>query len=268
MAKISLREKYGQNALVAGASKGIGAAFSEYLAAEGMDLILIARNKLELDNLANILIENYKIKVFCIYCDLSDLNAAKQISSEVKHLKVSLLVYNAAISYIGPFEKNSMEQNLRIAQANMITPMSMVQLFCDGMLESGRGAMILMSSLAGFQGSGFLATYASSKAFNMIFAESLWYEWRNRGVDILACCAGATSSPNFIETKPEPMGILAPRILSPKQVVDECFFNLGKQPSIITGLGNRIANFFMQRFFPRKIAVKLMGDNTRKIYRL
>jgi short-subunit dehydrogenase len=113
-----------------------------------------------------------------------------------------------------------------------------------------------------------LAAYASTKAFNRVLAESLWYEWKNRGVDVMACCAGATSSPNFIASNAEPMGFMAPRVLTPEEVVEECFRNLGKRPSIITGRGNRIASFFMQKVFPRKLAIIIMGDNTRKIYRL
>jgi short-subunit dehydrogenase len=264
----NLKQKYGQWALVAGASKGIGAAFSNYLAAERMDLVLIARNRKDLKDLATSLIDRYKIQVSCISCDLSDANAANQIKSAVQDMEISLLVYNAALSYIGPFEKNSLEHHNQIARANMITPMNLVQIFGEPMLKNGRGALILMASLAGFQGSGFLAAYASTKAFNRVLAESLWYEWKGRGVDVMACCAGATSSPNFIESNAEPMGFLAPRVLAPEEVVEECFRNLGKRPSIITGRGNRIASFFMQKVFPRKMAVKIMGDNTRKIYRL
>jgi uncharacterized protein len=263
-----LKQKYGKWALVAGASKGIGAAFSNFLAARGMDLVLIARNRKDLDELAASLTDRYKIQVKCISCDLSDANAANQIKLAVQDMEISLLVYNAALSYIGPFEKNSLEHHNQIARANMITPMNLVQIFGEQMLKNGRGALILMASLAGFQGSGYLAAYASTKAFNRVLAESLWYEWKDRGVDVMACCAGATSSPNFIESNAEPMGFLAPRVLTPEEVVEECFMKLGKRPSFITGRGNRIASFFMQKVFPRKMAVRIMGDNTRKIYRL
>jgi short-subunit dehydrogenase len=268
MSTSNLKQKYGQWALVAGASKGIGAAFSNYLAAQGMNLVLVARNRNDLDKLAASLTDQYKIQVSCISCDLSDPEAANQIKSAVHGIEIGLLVYNAALSYIGPFEKNSLDHHNQIARANMITPMNLVQIFGESMLKNGRGAMVLMASLAGFQGSGFLAAYASTKAFNRVLAESLWYEWKNRGVDVMACCAGATSSTNFIASNAEPMGFMAPRVLTPEEVVEECFRDLGKRPSIITGRGNRIASFFMQKVFPRKLAVKIMGDNTRKIYRL
>ena len=266
--ELPLKQKYGPLALVAGASEGIGAAFSKFLAAAGMDLVLIARRKEPLEQLANSINQSYKIDVTYIICDLSDNDAAFRIKENLNGRSINLLVYNAALSYIGPFEKNSLEHHNKIAYTNMITPMNMVQIFGDEMLKSGKGAVILMASLAGFQGSAFLTAYASSKAFTRVFAESLWYEWKNRGVDVIACCAGATSTQNFIDTKPEKSGFLAPRITSPEEVVEECMKQLGKKPSFIAGRGNRIASFFMQKLFPRKMAITIMGDTTRKMYRL
>ena len=136
------------------------------------------------------------------------------------------------------------------------------------MLQKKKGAMILMASLAGFQGSGFLAAYAATKAFNRVLAESIWYEWKDRGVDVIACCAGATSTPNFINTKPEKANFFAPRVQTPEEVVNECFKKLGSQPSFVTGTGNKIASFIMQKLLPRKMAINIMGDTTKKMYRL
>jgi short-subunit dehydrogenase len=136
------------------------------------------------------------------------------------------------------------------------------------MLKKGKGAIILMASLAGFQGSGFLSAYAASKAFNRVLAESLWYEWKNRGVDVIACCAGATSTENYIRTNPGKTSIFAPRVQRPEEVVKECMKQLGKKPSFVSGWGNRLAGFIMENILPRKIAINIMGDNTRKMYRL
>jgi len=266
--KMTLKQKYGQLALVAGASEGIGAAFAHYIAGEGMDLVLVARRKEPLDQLAAVLTSTYHINVQCITCDLAEPDAALKLKEALKDKEIDLLVYNAALSYIGPFEKNSLEHNNQLARANMVTPMNMLQLFGEPMLKRGKGALILMASLAGFQGSGFLAAYAASKAFNRTLAESLWYEWKDHGVDVIAFCAGATSSPNFIATKPEKFDFFAPRVLSPEEVVKEGFKKLGKQPSYITGRGNRLASFIMQKILPRKMAITIMGDTTRKMYRL
>ena len=265
---MKLKEKYGNTALVAGASEGIGAAFANYLAEEGMDLILVARRAEPLENFAASVRKKYGVQVNCIACDLAQANAAEKIEQATGNAEIGLLVYNAALSHIGAFEKIAVEKNLEIAQANMLTPLRMIQMLGEKMLMKKKGAVIMMASLAGFQGSGFLSVYGATKAFDRVLAEGLWYEWKNRGVDVIACCAGATSTPNFINTKPEKADFFAPRVQTPEEVVQECFQQLGKQPSFVTGRGNRIASFIMQNLLPRKMAIKIMGDTTRKMYRL
>ncbi|MDP4224305.1 MAG: SDR family NAD(P)-dependent oxidoreductase [Bacteroidota bacterium] len=265
---MELREKYGRNALVAGASEGIGAAFADYLGSSGMDLILVARRLEPLKNLAGSLKNKYNVGVTCIPCDLSESNSIELLKAELNGMEVDVLVYNAALSFIGPFIKNKVEDHLRQLRLNIITPLEMLHVFGEKMLASGQGAVILMTSLSGFQGSGNLSVYAATKAFARIIGESLWYEWKNKGVDVIACCAGATATPGYINSRPETMGWLNPRVQTPEEVVCECFKYLGKQPSFISGRGNRIASFFMQKVLTRKMAVSIMGDTTRKIYRI
>ena len=255
-------------ALVAGASEGIGAAFCRRLAAGGMDLVLVARRKEPLHQLASSLTAAYAIKTITLCQDLSERDAAQNIKDALRDRDVSMVVYNAAMSFIGPFEKDSLEHNNRIAFANMITPMNMLHLFGESMLTKGKGAMILMASLAGFQGSGYLAAYAATKAFIRVLAESLWYEWNHRGVDVIACCAGATATDNYRRTNPGKSSVFAPRVQSPEEVVEDCLEKLGKKPSFIAGTGNKVAGFFMQRMLTRATAIRIMSDTTRKIYRL
>jgi short-subunit dehydrogenase len=265
---MNLKQKYGQTAMVAGASEGIGAAFSTFLAAEGMDLVLIARRPIPLQLLGKSLEDKYKINVTCIACDLSETDAAQKIEDTLKSREISILVYNAALSYLGPFLENPAGNHLQAARLNMLTPLNLVHFYGVRMAEKKKGAIILMSSLAGLQGSGYLSMYASTKAFNRILAESLWYEWKNTGVDIIGCCAGATATPGYKNTKPEKSGFFAPRVLEPEEVAKECLKMLGSRPSFITGKANRAASFIMQKILPHKMAVNIMGDTTRKMYRL
>jgi len=88
------------------------------------------------------------------------------------------MVYNATLSYIGPFLNNTTNEQVKLAEMNMLTPLKLVHYYGKQMVGAGRGGVVLMSSLAGFQGSGFLSGYAASKAFNRVLAESLWYEWK------------------------------------------------------------------------------------------
>jgi len=264
---MNLIQKYGKTALIAGASEGIGAAFATHMAAEGMDLVLIARRIIPLQQFADDLEKAYPVRVTCISCDLSDKNATHLIEDALKGKEINLVVYNAALSYIGPFIKNSPDFHLQMAQINMLTPLNMLHTFGGKMLAKGKGAIVLMASLAGFQGSGYLTMYAATKAYNRILAESLWYEWKKSGVDVIACCAGATSTPNFKNSNPEKAGFFAPKVQTPDEVVTECLKEIGKQPSFISGTGNKVASFIM-KLLPRKMTVTIMGDNTKKMYRL
>jgi len=262
----SFREKYGDTALIAGASEGIGVAFARALASRGMNLILIARRKELLEKSASEIEREFSVRAFPVACDLAEATVLEKIQTSLGNFDVNMLVYNAAFSPIGPFLKSSEEDLQRTVSVNMITPLKFVRTFGERMVEKKKGAIVLMTSLAGFQGSGFLAMYSATKAFNRMLGESLWYEWKSKGVDVIACCAGATATPGYINSKPKSAGLFAPRVQQPGEVAEECLRKLGKVPSFISGRGNRVASFFMQKIFSRKTAVTIMGDTTRKIY--
>ena len=77
---------------------------------------------------------------------------------------MGLLIYNAAYSAVGPFAERCLEDHLREIDTNIRTPLAMVYRFGQGMLERGRGGVILMSSMSAFQGSAYISNYAASKA--------------------------------------------------------------------------------------------------------
>jgi uncharacterized protein len=263
---MNIKEKYGPVALVAGASEGMGAAFAHALASQGMNLVIVARRKKNIEILARELSEKYSIDVWSVCCDLAAPDATGQIRDVIGDIMINFMVYNAAISYIGPYIENPVSEHMHIAEVNMLTPMKMIHHFGSRMLDVKRGGIILMSSLAGNQGSGFLATYAATKAFNRILAESLWYEWKTRGVDVIGCCAGATLTPNYILSKPRRISRLAPKPQLPEAVVEECLSRIGKTPSFVSGRQNKIASFLMKFIFSLKKSVNIMGDTTRKMY--
>lgn len=118
-----------------------------------------------------------------------------------------------------------------------------------------------MSSLTAFQGSPFLATYGATKAFNLVLGEGLWFELRSRGVDVLACAAGATRTPGFLRASPDG----EPGMIEPAQVVEEALGSLGRSGVMIPGRFNRFASFLMRRILPRGTAVGILGNRTRNL---
>jgi short-subunit dehydrogenase len=259
----ALSEKYGPWALVAGASEGLGAAFADELAAARLNLVLVARRAAALDELAASLRAKHGIEVRTAAIDLGEPEVLDRVRDATKGLDVGLLVYNAAYSEIGAFLDTSIEGKLKTLDVNCRAPLLLADHFGRTMAARGCGGILLMSSLAGFQGSAMVTVYAATKAFNTVLGEGLWDELRGRGVDVVPFCAGATTTPNFLRT--EPRKGVAPT-MRPDEVACEALASLGNGPRAIAGRANRLALFFMERFMARKNRIEMMGRATRKMY--
>ena len=229
-------------------------------------MILIARREELLQTLAKQLSEKYKIRAKPLVLDLSLPDAAEQVIERTMDFDIGLLVYNAAYSAVGPLLDHTMDEHMLELHTNIHTPYKLVYLLGQHLLQRGRGGIVLMSSLSAFQGSAYISTYAATKAFNIVLAESLWEEWRSRGVDVLVCIAGAVKTPNYVASQPLKTGGLGDMTLTPKEVVSEALDALGKQPYVIPGRMNRLASFVMRYLLPRKIAIKVMGRTLREMY--
>ncbi len=263
---MSFSQRYGNWAIVAGASEGLGAEYARELAARGLNLILIARREELLQSLAAELSERYKIRAKPLALDLSSPDAAERIVQHTMDLDIGLLIYDAAFSTAGPFLEQHMDDHLREIHTNIYSPLKLVYLLGQRMLGRGYGGIILMSSLSAFQGSAYISTYAATKAFNIVLAESLWEEWRMNGVDVLVCISGAIKTPNYDSSQPAKTGGVGDMTMNATDVVREALDALGKQPYVIPGRMNRIASFVMRHLLPRKAAIKFMGRTLREMY--
>ncbi|PLX03358.1 MAG: short-chain dehydrogenase [Marinilabiliales bacterium] len=258
---IDFKEKYGPWAMVAGASEGLGAAFAEELAKRGLNLILIARRREKLELLAIKLRKEYSVEINCYPLDLSDYQETKSVILKAD-FNIGLLVYNAAYAPISYFEGISEEDLSKIVDVNIKTPLLLTKMLSAKMIEKGRGGIVLMSSLAGTQGSPKIATYAASKAFNMILAEGLWHELKKYGIDVLASCAGAVRTPGYKNAQDEKD---APGTMDAEAVAHNTLNALGKGPITVPGFTNKMVRFLMGRILPRKLAIAIMHKNTKNL---
>ena len=255
------KTKYGPWALVAGASEGLGAAFSEALAERGLNLILLARRLDKLEDLAQQLSNLYSVKTIAHTLDLADFKLVRHFVSQRKET-IGLLVYNAAYSPIGYFENVGEESLEQIVDVNIKGPLLLSKLLSKQMIKRKKGGIVLMSSFAGNQGSPKIATYAASKAFNSILAEGLWNELKKHNIDVLASCAGAISTPGYKNAQNTKN---SPGTLSAQKVAESTLKALGKGPTIIPGFTNKMTHFFMNRILPRKWAISIMDKNTKDL---
>ncbi len=270
----AFREKYGPWALVAGASKGLGAAYAGQLAARGLNLVLVARSAAALQSLANQLAAQYSVQVRALCLDLSQEDAPARIVEQTADLESGLLIYNAAYPATGPFFEIPLEDHLRELATNCRTPLSLAYLLGRPMAQRGRGGIILMSSLSAAQGSAFISNYAATKAYNLVLGEGLWEELRQQGADVLVCCPAVITKPDAAQdasqNAPHPAnqdgGGASFSALPAEAVARETLAALGKRPLVIPGRVNRAAAFFMQRLLPRPVAVRMMGRVMRGMY--
>ena len=123
---------------------------------------------------------------------------------------------------------------------------------------------MLLSSLSAMRGSALVSSYAATKAWNLILAESLWEESREHGVDVLAVLPGTTRTPGLLSSAPQP-GLATANLMEPADVAREALDALGRAPSIIPSQANRESEAFLSSL-DRAEAIKTMGEVMRATY--
>jgi short-subunit dehydrogenase len=221
---------YGPWGLVTGASAGIGTAFARRMAAEKMNLVLVARRADRLQALAAELSKQHGIQTRVVPQDLNAPDAADNIAAAVSDLEIGVLINNAGFSSVGRFDVVPRERIVEMIQVNCIAVAAMAHAFLPAMRARKRGAIVIVASVAGYQPLGLAATYGATKSFDLMLAEALWAENAGTGVDVLAV------SPGPVDTEFQTVAGETPHPgIPPEQVVDETFAALGKKPSVVTG---------------------------------
>ncbi len=173
-------------ALVTGASAGIGRALAREFARKRHDLVLVARRRERLEELAAEIGPATRIAV----ADLSDPAAAARLFAETG--PVDVLVNNAGVGSTGPFAESDGARDTEIIQVNVAAVTALTRLFLPAMLGRGRGRILNVASTAGFQPTPRFAVYAATKAYVLSLTEALHTELAGTGVTVTCLCPGAT----------------------------------------------------------------------------
>jgi len=265
----TFQKRYGDWAIVAGASEGLGAAWADTLCSFGLNVLLIARRQDVMTQLALELQNKYdgRIQVDTAVQDLMAPDLEEFFSALLKdeRRQYGLLVFNAAHTTIGPFVEHSLESQYKTVDLNIRSVMTATHVFANHLkAKTQTGGIILMSSMAGQLGSAFIANYAATKAWQTAFAHALHYELAPDNIDILACVAGATTTPNYLQQA----GQVARNPFieqTPEDVVDECVQAMGGASSVVPGPINKLARFFLVRLLPLKTALHIFNQETEKL---
>ncbi|ACU61569.1 SDR family NAD(P)-dependent oxidoreductase [Chitinophaga pinensis] len=256
-------------ALITGASTGIGEAFARRLAAAGHHLMLVARNGEKLQALSQQLMAQHKVKVYYQSLDLSIADADQQLVAEVadKGLDVDLLINNAGIGSAGDFTYLPLAGELRMMQLNMQTLVALTHHYLIPMRIRKQGTVINVASMACFQPSPFMATYAASKAFVRSFTEAVAEENSPFNIQVMLLCPGATETSFFDNAqmkKDDRQTILGnTQLQTPEQVVTAALKGLQKGKRITISGSKNLLLMRIAYFFPNKMITRIFAKAFR-----
>ncbi len=249
----------GKTAVITGASSGIGLGYSHALAARGANLVLVARNKSQLETIAADIKADHAVNIDVVVLDLSKVTSGQELLDALKKFKLSadVLINNAGF---GTNNRVAKEDRTKIQQEillNVVTLVDLTTAVLPEMLAKDFGVIVNIGSTASFQPVPGMAVYAATKAFVRSFTSALWGEVKGTNVRVLTVNPGATETEFFKIAEAKPAGKLAPV----SDVVEATFKALDSKnssPSIVVGGQNALMAHFT-RLVPVKAVINIAG---------
>lgn len=249
--------------LITGASSGIGEAFANAYAKSGKNLILVARSEDKLRHKADELKNEEGILVEVLPMDLSKEHSGQILYQAVqkKGLVVSTLINNAGFATKGLFTDADYDQQHKEMLLNMAALTEITYFFIQNMVERQNGTIINIASAASFNPLPFSAVYAASKAYVLSFTESLSFEYKDKGIRMLAVCPGATDTHFF-----DNYDAVVKKLRKPEDVVNTTFTALKKNKIICTDGVFCKSQVLLHRLVSRKLALKVFGNAGKRTW--
>lgn len=249
-----LHSRYGAWAVVTGASSGIGKEMALQLAEARLNLVLVARSQDLLEAMATDLGDRYGIDTRVVRLDLAVETGVDTLGAITQDLDVGLLVVAAGFGTSGLFIDSHLDQEMAMLNVNCRALLGLSWYFGQRFAKRGRGGMVLMSSIVGFQGMPFAAHYAATKAYVQTLAEALYVELAPMGVDVIASAPGPTKS-GFADRAGMKMG----KVLAPGDVAQATLEALGRKSTVLPGLLSKLLTYSLVPL-PRWARVRIMGS--------
>jgi uncharacterized protein len=233
-------DRYGPWAVILGGSEGVGASFARQLAEAGFSLVLVARKPDPLAaTAAEVAALGAEVRTFSL--DLTDPDAVTTLVDGTADLEVGLLICNAgANSYGHRFLDGELDGFRGVVDLNITTPLTLAHHYGRAMRARGRGGIVFVGSLAGYLGAARESVYGAAKAFGRIFAESLWLELREDGVDVLELVLGVTRTP-AMQRAGLNFDLPGLNVGEPDEIAREGLAHLADGPVRVAGGNERIA---------------------------
>ncbi len=253
--------------LITGASSGIGEGLARRFAADGHDLVLVARSEKKLHQLCDELMLEHQITAHYVVLDLAEPSSDLKLVEETdRHgITIDILINNAGVGSAGDFARLDLDTELRMIEVNVSALVALTHAYLNRMRKSGGGTIVNVSSAAGFQPIPYWATYAATKAFVTSFSEAIAEENRPFGIQVLAFCPGSTDT-NFFAAS----GIDRPIKVKGQQTVDEVVEALiyamqSGRTRYVPGMANKVGAL-LGSYVPSFLSRKLMASIQRPHY--
>jgi len=247
-------------ALITGASKGIGRAIAQELAARGVHLVLVARDRFLLEDLSLDLSVKHKIDARYFSVDLAEADAVQQLYNWIvqQQIQINILINNAGYGLSGPFESYTAAEHQEMMRVNMTVPVELTSIFLPQLKLNQPSYILNIVSSAAYQSVPGLSTYAASKSFMLSFSRGLRYELRKKGVSVTAVSPGSTDTGFATRAKVGAKGLkAAEKVNMTPEAVAKIAVNAmyNKKAEVITGFINQLGAFLVW-LLPKKLAEK------------
>lgn len=252
-----------ETVLITGASSGIGMELAKLFAADGSDLVLVARREDRLNELAEDLKSKHGVEVYVLPKDLTQKSAPDEIYNQLENenIQIDVVVNNAGFGNKGHIADLDLNLQLDMIQVNLVALTHLTRLFIPGILERGHGGILNVGSLAGFQPGPNLAVYFATKAYVLSFTEALAEEISNPNIKISCLAPGPVKTEFGEKSDLEDSLLFKVSLMEMEPVVKAGYEGFRKgQTIVIPGLKQQIVPFlnrFTPRLLVRKIAKKL-----------
>lgn len=251
--KQRLRTKYGDWAVITGASSGIGLEIASQLASAGLNLIINARQLDKLQSVAADLKSRNAVEIIIVDADVSEKEGIDKIIQATRDLNIGLLVTSAGFGTSGLFMDTSLYAEINMLRVNCEAVLVLTHYFCQKFKQQNRGGILFLSSLVAFQGVPYAANYAATKAYIQSLSEALSIELKSSGIDVLAAAPGPVHS-GFGQRANMKMG----KALNPTELGVPILKALGRKTLVVPGLLSKILVYSL-RTVPRWAKTRIMG---------
>jgi short-subunit dehydrogenase len=254
--------------LVTGASAGIGAALAHEFAANGHEVVLIARREQALNALADAIAAKGSPRPTVLRADVGRIDAAHDIGEALARLGLEpeIIVNNAGFGLVGRADALDRAQQLAMIDVN-VRALTALSLAFINSLERRKGGILNVASIAGFLPGPGMAVYYASKAFVISFSEALYQELKSRGVRVTVLCPGPV--PTEFQARAGMPSDAFPRLLtrSPERVARDGYRALKEgRRIVIPGFANKVATV-LTRIAPHGVLLKVTELHKRSLSR-